>query len=279
MQHNPFFTIITATYNAAEMLPRFLGSLAKQTCRDFEILVQDGASTDGTVGVVESWRKHLPAISIQSEPDAGIYDAWNKALPRIRGEWALFMGSDDELAGEDTLENCWKALVGLGKHVRYGGGGVDSIGRDGAVVARSFFEPDAVVKERWRHMPFPHQGLWHNRALFETQRFDASLRIVGDYDFLCRTWTAESSHMLPFVVAKMHRGGISGSPQSILRLRWENAVVSSRYFSGVWTPSCLLSLVKGGLVWALCLAFGKSAPAVLDAGRRLRGLPPAWKGL
>jgi glycosyltransferase involved in cell wall biosynthesis len=50
----PFFTIITATYNAAATLPRLLDSLSEQTCRDFELIIQDGASTDDTVAVAES---------------------------------------------------------------------------------------------------------------------------------------------------------------------------------------------------------------------------------
>ncbi|MDR3362753.1 MAG: glycosyltransferase [Desulfovibrio sp.] len=78
----PFFTIITATRNAAATLPRLLDFLACQTCRDFELVIQDGASTDGTVGLAEAYRDLLPALSLDSAPDRGIYDAWNKALGR-----------------------------------------------------------------------------------------------------------------------------------------------------------------------------------------------------
>ena len=85
----PLFTIITAAYNAAATLPRLLDSLAGQTCRDFELIIQDGASKDDTVAMAESYRHKLPALSLASEPDTGIYDAWNKALSRVRGEWVL----------------------------------------------------------------------------------------------------------------------------------------------------------------------------------------------
>ena len=85
-------TIITATYNATATLPRLLESLATQTCQDFELIIQDGASKDDTVAVAESYRHRLPALSLASEPDTGIYDAWNKALSRVRGEWVLVFG-------------------------------------------------------------------------------------------------------------------------------------------------------------------------------------------
>ncbi|MDR2819323.1 MAG: glycosyltransferase [Desulfovibrio sp.] len=275
-----FFTIITATRNAAATLPRLLDSLAAQTCRDFELIIQDGASTDGTVGLAEAYRDRLPALSLDSAPDRGIYDAWNKALGRIQGEWVLFLGADDELAGGDTLESCRQTLSLLDEKICYAGGIVARVASDGSVASHVPFAPAAVEKMQWRHMPFAHQGLWHRNNLFDGCTFDASLRIAGDYDLVCRTWTPENgSHVLPFVVTKMYRGGVSDSPQSILRIRWENAAVSSRYFPNVWTFSCLSGLMKGGLVRLICAIFGARAPIVLDAGRRLRGLPPAWKEL
>ncbi|MDR0467100.1 MAG: glycosyltransferase, partial [Deltaproteobacteria bacterium] len=83
----PFFSVITATRNAGATLPRLLESLASQTCRDFELIIQDGASTDDTLAIVEAWRERLPALSPASGPDMGVSDAWNRALPRIRGQW------------------------------------------------------------------------------------------------------------------------------------------------------------------------------------------------
>lgn len=276
----PFLTIITATYNAAVTLPRLLDSLSAQTCRDFEIIIQDGASSDETLAVAESFRNSLPALSIASESDRGIYDAWNKALPRIRGEWVLFTGADDELAGKDTLALCANTLTSFSGSMEYAGGSVETIGLDGTPVSILPYLPGFVDKSRWRAMPFPHQGLWHRRSLFEGNRFDSSLRIVADFDFVCRTWTLENGNaVLPFIITRMHRGGISDQPSTVLRMRWELATVAARYFTDVWTASCVKGLAKGCLLWLCCAICGKWATAVLDAGRKLRGLPPAWKGL
>src|SRR5688500_8811110 len=92
---SPRFSIITSTFNAAAALPSTAQSLARQTCRDFEWIVMDAASRDGTAEVARGFGELV--TTLVSEPDRGIYDAWNKALPRLRGEWVLFLGAGDSL--------------------------------------------------------------------------------------------------------------------------------------------------------------------------------------
>ncbi|MDR2744869.1 MAG: glycosyltransferase [Desulfovibrio sp.] len=278
----PFFTIITATCNAAAMLPRLLNSLACQTCRDFELIIQDDASSDNTVAIAESYRDRLPALSLVSEPDTGIYDAWNKALPRIRGEWALFLGADDGPACTDTLERCKAALKDMPPTTVYAGGCVEVVSKDNEIITRLPYDTAIATERIRREMPFPHQGLWHRRTLFENGKgFDASFAIAADYDFICRTWTRENGNaVLRFTVARAGRGGISDRPENVLRLRWENAVIAARHFPGSCTWACAVCLLKACLLRVLCACAGKrDVPRLLDAIRRLRGLPPAWKGL
>ena len=84
--------------NGAETIQRCLDSVLAQQAGLAEIVVVDGASTDGTVAILERNAKRLASWS--SEPDRGICDAWNKALARVRGEWVLFLGADDRLASD-----------------------------------------------------------------------------------------------------------------------------------------------------------------------------------
>ncbi|MFJ5445046.1 glycosyltransferase [Methylobacillus methanolivorans] len=91
----PTLSIITATYNAVEMLPHLLASLRAQTDLDFEWVVMDAASTDGTVAILDGVSDlHLV---YRSEPDFGIYDALNKAIKLCSGEYYLVIGADDLL--------------------------------------------------------------------------------------------------------------------------------------------------------------------------------------
>ena len=121
----PFFSIITATYDAAIPLPGLLESLADQRCRDFELVLQDGHSTDNTVALVESYRHRLPSLKLQSTPDTGIYDAWNRALDRVAGQWVLFLGADDALAGPDVLDVVAKKLIDAPSGLLYASGDVE----------------------------------------------------------------------------------------------------------------------------------------------------------
>lgn len=88
-------SIITATYNAEKTLPALMDSLRQQTDYEFEWVVMDGGSTDGTVELL-SGVSDLPLVW-RSEPDFGIYDALNKAVKLARGEYYLVVGADDVL--------------------------------------------------------------------------------------------------------------------------------------------------------------------------------------
>ncbi len=86
-------SILTVTFNAARHLPGLIASLRAQTVRDFEWVVMDGASTDGTQALLTA-ASDLPIVW-RSEPDFGIYDALNKAVALAGGEHYLVAGADD----------------------------------------------------------------------------------------------------------------------------------------------------------------------------------------
>ncbi|HEX7387960.1 MAG TPA: glycosyltransferase [Castellaniella sp.] len=96
------FSVITATYNAAVVLPRLIASLKAQTDQNFEWIVADGASTDGTLELLEDAGRTLN-LRVDSRPDFGIYDALNRAVKIAEGEYYLVVGADDELC-PDTVQ-------------------------------------------------------------------------------------------------------------------------------------------------------------------------------
>ncbi|GAB1408856.1 glycosyltransferase [Desulfovibrionales bacterium] len=103
MDYKYKISIITATYNAAEHLPRLIASLRAQTDQDFEWVVADGASMDGTLVLLADAQKSLKVIA-DSRPDFGIYDALNRAIQLANGEYYLVLGADDELEST-AIEN------------------------------------------------------------------------------------------------------------------------------------------------------------------------------
>src|SRR3974390_612164 len=97
----PLFTVITAVYNGVGTIERAIESVSSQTYGDYEYIVVDGGSTDGTEAKI---REHRNKIDFWiSEPDSGVYSAWNKGIRQARGRWISFLGADDQLM-PDALE-------------------------------------------------------------------------------------------------------------------------------------------------------------------------------
>lgn len=95
-------SIIIVTYNAGTVLEKTLESVFRQTFKDYELLVIDGGSSDGTLQILE---RYASAIDFcESKPDNGIYDAMNKGLGIARGEYVQFLNAGDYLADEKSLE-------------------------------------------------------------------------------------------------------------------------------------------------------------------------------
>ncbi len=123
-------SVITATYNAMGHLPRLVESLRKQEDKDFEWIVADGASTDGTLDYLRSIDDLN--IKITSQEDFGIYDALNRGIKACSGEFYLVMGADDVLypngikdykaAITDDVDVVTAAIDKAGKVVRAGKG-------------------------------------------------------------------------------------------------------------------------------------------------------------
>ncbi|WP_370526631.1 glycosyltransferase [Pedobacter sp. HDW13] len=106
----PKLTVITIVYNNVRDIERTLKSVLNQTYKKIEYIVIDGASTDGTLQVVEQYKNQVSKIV--SEPDKGIYDAMNKGLAIATGDYVLFMNSGDELYDQHTVEDVFTSSPG-----------------------------------------------------------------------------------------------------------------------------------------------------------------------
>ena len=107
------FTVITCTYNAAESLQRTLDSVGRQTYTAIEHLIIDGASTDNTVAMAETYRQastHHHVVVISS-PDKGLYDAMNKGLSMATGDYVLFLNAGDTFYSSKTLEQISRKVL------------------------------------------------------------------------------------------------------------------------------------------------------------------------
>ncbi len=95
----PFISVITPSYNSGQTISKTIESILKQNCSNIEYIIMDGASTDETLRIAESYREALEARNIRyrivSEPDKGIYDAMNKGIRLAEGKLIGIINSDD----------------------------------------------------------------------------------------------------------------------------------------------------------------------------------------
>lgn len=177
----PRLSIVIATRNAAGTLERCLQSIVGQHYRNWELLVADGASTDGTVGLI---RRHESLVAWwDSRRDGGIYEAWNSALEHATGEYVCFLGADDAWHDALTLSRVFEA-IGEDEYDLVTGRGVlvDHAGR-----RRHLFGHPWDYRKVTRRMTICHPGALHRRDLFRRfGMFDTSYRVSADYDFLLR---------------------------------------------------------------------------------------------
>lgn len=236
----PLISIIVAVFNNARDLPQCLAGVAAQSFTSRELIVIDGGSTDGTVGIIRDNSDWI-AYS-ESSPDRGVFDAWNKALPHAKGEWICFLGSDDRFHDAGVLERMAPVIAGAypGHPLVYGR--LNITARDGRLL-------ETVVRPWPELRPgflagtamLPHTGAFHHRSLFDLHgNFDPSFRIAGDYDFLLRALkSAGALYVDGEVVVDMCAGGMSSSPRNMYLSLLE--IARARAKNGITAPSPLLT--------------------------------------
>lgn len=196
----PSFSIITVCFNAISVLPQTAASLRAQHCQDYEWVVIDGASTDGTLEWV---RAQSPDVLV-SERDRGIYDAMNKGIAQGRGDWLFFLNAGDQFADANVLGD---VLAEIAKEpaVDLLYGDVVYVGQQGA--RRKCF--NWIARRNLVFGDLCHQAVFGHRRLFEKYGvFDDSLRFNADFDWLLRVFKGGAGlRYLPRDIAHFDDGG------------------------------------------------------------------------
>lgn len=210
-------SIVTATWNCAETLPDCLASIKRQTYPYREHIIIDGASTDGTIGVIQQNIKFISKF--QSEQDKGIYDALNKGIDLATGDVIGFLHSDDLYSTDDALRLIAEAFEDPTVCAVYGDLEYVSRKNTSKVVRRWKSKAYKNTDLNWGWMP-AHPTLYVRREWYaKISRFDTSYRISSDYHSILRLFTQpgfKSVH-IPHILVTMRLGGASNrSIQAII---------------------------------------------------------------
>lgn len=173
-------SIITINRNNAAGLEKTMRSVACQTFKEFEYIVIDGASTDGSVEVIKKLESEFKHLKWVSEPDKGIYNAMNKGIRMASGVFLEFLNSGDCLAGEDVVKRMISALEKeINPAILYGNMLKEmpaGIKRDKGFTGRDITMLDMFTGT------LNHSPAYIRRDLFEKYGYyDESLKIVSDW--------------------------------------------------------------------------------------------------
>ena len=195
----PMVSVVTVCRNALPLLQQTVASVAAQTFTDYEHIIVDGASADGTTEYLQ--HLDMPRLSWLSEPDNGIYDAMNKAVKQCNGRWVVFMNAGDRFFADDTLQHVFCRPYDDDVAVIYGD--VYKEGR-GVVVA----EPPHNA----HRMYFCHQSAFIRTALLRSHPYDVSHPYSADFKFFkTRLLAGDRFVQLPLAIANFDTGGVSAT--------------------------------------------------------------------
>lgn len=234
------FSIIVVCYNAGEKLHKTIASIREQTEDDYEIIVQDGLSTDGSVERLFAGAD----LKLFRERDEGIYDAMNRAVSHAGGKYLFFLNCGDYFADEEVLakvkreiEKCDRAChkdsvqkQGKGKRrpprIFYG-----NI-RERATGAHVMSNPVIDDFACYRNVPC-HQACFYDRRLLVKRGFRTCYRVRADYEHFL--WCHYRAHAItvymPLTVASYEGEGFSESGENRRRSAAEHVHIVKKYMS------------------------------------------------
>lgn len=233
----PTFSIIVVCFNAGEKLYNTVASINAQTFRNFEIIVKDGDSTDGSIS--ELAQKYgdilnaptIPYMTLIKGKDKGIYDAMNIALNEVNGDYVIFMNCGDFFFDENVLKRTAKVIAedeeNNGKSMIYYGD-INSQKSNTIIPAPRSISGFTC----YRNIPC-HQACFYSKELFDNKKYDLQYKIRADYEhFLWCFYKGNAEFKyLGFTVASYEGGGYSETEANIERDRNEHDVITREYMS------------------------------------------------
>lgn len=223
MHREPQISIITVVFNGSSLIERTIKSVLVQTYSHVEYIIIDGASTDGTLTVIEKYRSKIHTLI--SEKDNGIYDAMNKGLSVATGDYVLFLNAGDELYSDSTIKEVFASSPDA--DVYYGNTAVVDEQRN-VLGDRRLTPPSTLTWKSFKFgMSVSHQSFIAKRSLCGTYSLD--YRLGSDIDWIITILKkAKKIVYTKTYISKFLEGGITSNKRT---LAWKERfdVLSKHY--------------------------------------------------
>ena len=223
-RRSPFVSIVTVTLNCREDALLTAKSVWAQECVDYQYIVKDGMSTDGTPEAI----RHAGPAEIRVARDTGIFDAMNQALSYCTGKYVLFLNAGDRLLEPDSL---WRIHAFAEEHsapgivyTHYKNELLEYEGRAPASLTRFFLY----------RRPLCHQATYITRECYERYgAFDLSFPVAADHELLARLVCrhATRAELCPCVSVVYKDGGSSTNSKNVVLASQERRRLRLRHYS------------------------------------------------
>lgn len=226
-------SIITVCFNAKDTIEETFLSVINQTYKNFEYIVIDGASSDGTLEIIDKYKENISYIL--SESDKGVYEAMNKGLKRATGDFIFFLNANDAFYDEHILEKVVQTLKeNPERKILFG-----DISRVSEDKKTKTIEKYAKVQNVFYFINnnICHQCIFYHKSLFEQfGGYSEEYQIFSDWDFniKCMSKNNVPSIYLPIPIANFQMGGIctnNGKYKKIYREEHEKLI--QKHFSDI----------------------------------------------
>ena len=215
LNHKLKISIITVTYNCSGTIQKTLESVSSQSNQDYEHVIFDGGSNDGTLDIIAEYAKNNFRVTYYAEKDDGLYDALNKAIARSKSDYVFILHGDDFFPHDACVEYIISNVLPSEADFYYGP--IMMVGRYTRNWKISRYNKSALA-HGW--MP-PHTGMIWSRSIIERLSvYKTNLGSSADYDYIIRAFMSSINHdMYTETLVTMRTGGISTRGVSAL---WQN---------------------------------------------------------
>ncbi len=227
----PLFSIIMVTLNPGEKARKTMESIRRQSFTDYQVVVKDGGSKDGSIDQLKAWLETVPEMAarvlVVEERDTSIYDGMNQAAQKASGEYLYFLNSGDYFAHNDSLK---EMAEGIQNHLQnqsliFYGNIYDAI-REQVVPSNPKIDDFAC----YRNVPC-HQACVYHHSLFAERGYEPKYRVRGDYEHFLWSYFYKNAkpQYIPVTLALYEGGGFSETPENRKRSAQEHKEITALY--------------------------------------------------
>lgn len=202
------FSIITINFNNCEGLEMTIQSVLGQSFKDYQYIIIDGGSTDGSVNIIKKYADKIDYWV--SEPDKGVYNAMNKGILQANGDYLNFMNSGDMFHSLSVLDDI--AEISTTEDIITGGF------YDREKDIRYIIQPQNITLLTMLKETFNHQATFYKKELFRNRQYDENYALLSDFKFNLQSIILDncSVKIIKYIIADYDFNGLSSNKAKVL---------------------------------------------------------------